>query len=98
MNFLVAPLIAIHVSRFEKRNFMNNLQVNKSGRLKEKPVTNKSYIISLLKLRCNHCREGNLFINKSSYGKRFMEMHEKCPVCSHPTEIEAGLLLRNRLC
>jgi len=66
---------------------MSNLQVNKKGRLKRSPT---SYITSMLQLKCNHCREGDLFQNKRSYSKDFMKMNEKCPVCGHLTEIEPG--------
>jgi uncharacterized protein (DUF983 family) len=46
------------------------------------------YLISLLQLKCPHCRQGDMYINKKSYSKKFMQMHEKCPVCGQPMEIE----------
>jgi len=50
----------------------------------------RSYLGNLLHHGCNHCRRGDLFVNRSAYSRGYMKMHEKCPVCSHPTEIEVG--------
>lgn len=47
-----------------------------------------SYIPALLTLKCPHCRKGDMFVNKSSYSKGFMQMHDNCPVCGQPMEIE----------
>ena len=46
------------------------------------------YIPSLLKLKCAHCRQGDMFVHKRTYGKKFMQMHEHCPVCGQPMELE----------
>jgi uncharacterized protein (DUF983 family) len=46
------------------------------------------YIPSLLKLKCPHCRQGNMFTQKHSFSKKFMQMNEPCAVCGQPTEIE----------
>ena len=46
------------------------------------------YLISLLQLKCPRCRQGEMYIHKKSYSKKFMQMHEKCPVCGQPMEIE----------
>lgn len=51
----------------------------------------RSYLASVLSCKCPRCREGDLFKNKVSIGlKKNMEMHERCPVCGQPTEIEVG--------
>ena len=50
----------------------------------------RGYVGSLLSLKCNRCREGDMFQTKSSYKKGFMKMNETCPVCGQPTEIETG--------
>ena len=57
---------------------------------KEESSVSRNYITGLLKLKCNRCRQGDMFQTKSSYRKGFMKMNEKCPVCGHPTEIETG--------
>lgn len=47
-----------------------------------------AYIPSLLELKCPRCRTGHMFVNKSSYSKGFMHMHDHCEVCGQPMEIE----------
>jgi len=52
-----------------------------------------SYILTILENRCPRCREGHIFISKNPYAlkhSRYMKMHEKCPVCGQPTDIEVG--------
>lgn len=49
-----------------------------------------SYLWATLTNRCPRCREGKLFLKKSAYSKNAMQMHERCPVCQQPTEIEVG--------
>jgi len=51
----------------------------------------RAYLESVLACRCPRCREGKLFVY--SVGWRFrknMQMYERCPVCSQPTDIEVG--------
>ena len=52
-----------------------------------------SYLVSLLKNKCPRCREGNLFVYDEPYslkdGKN-VKMHDKCPTCGQPTELEVG--------
>lgn len=51
------------------------------------------YIISVLGNRCPRCREGYLFKSHNAYALRkseYIKMHDKCPVCGQPTEIEVG--------
>lgn len=71
---------------------MDNLLL--STPLKEK----KSYkekkpsgISTVLLNKCPHCREGKIFIEDHAYHlKGNLKMHENCPVCKQPTEIEVG--------
>jgi uncharacterized protein (DUF983 family) len=50
------------------------------------------YLWSTLNNRCPRCREGKIFVTKSAYSsfKDVVKMHEKCPACGQPTEIEVG--------
>lgn len=52
----------------------------------------KTYLVSTLSNKCPRCREGELFKRNSAYGFKgsATEMHETCPVCHQPTEIEVG--------
>ena len=47
-----------------------------------------NYLVSLFKLKCPHCRKGDMFVSKSSYTKGFTRMHEKCEVCGQLMEPE----------
>ncbi|MEO7523537.1 MAG: DUF983 domain-containing protein [Ferruginibacter sp.] len=56
---------------------------------KNNPVPNK--LLSLFNYKCPRCRQGDMFLDKSSYKlKSFMKMHDHCPVCGQQMEIEAG--------
>lgn len=48
------------------------------------------YLTSILGNRCPRCREGKVFEKNSAYQKNSIHMHEHCPVCGQPTEIEVG--------
>ncbi len=49
------------------------------------------YLWTLLKQKCPHCRQGNMFKDKNPYHlKRLFTMNEKCPVCGQRTELEPG--------
>jgi len=49
------------------------------------------YLWTLLKQRCPHCRQGNMFKDENPYHlKRLFAMNEKCPVCGQRTELEPG--------
>ncbi len=51
----------------------------------------RSYLVGVLTNRCPRCREGKLFIEDNAYKmKTNVQMHEHCPVCGQPTEIEVG--------
>ena len=48
-------------------------------------------IIALLASRCTRCRRGPMFKYKNAYDLRnFMKMHQRCPVCTQPLDMEPG--------
>ncbi|HRH61192.1 MAG TPA: DUF983 domain-containing protein [Chitinophagaceae bacterium] len=52
-----------------------------------------SYLLSSLGLKCPRCRQGKIFKTNNPYKFRhseYIQMHEHCPVCGQPTEIEVG--------
>jgi uncharacterized protein (DUF983 family) len=50
-----------------------------------------NYFRAVLRHKCPHCREGNMFQDKGSFRlKSFMKMNKNCPVCEQKTEIEPG--------
>ena len=57
------------------------------------PDSNKKrwYLWSVLNNRCPRCRKGRIFKSQEPYKfKTNVDMHENCPVCGQPTEIEVG--------
>jgi uncharacterized protein (DUF983 family) len=50
----------------------------------------RSYLAAVLSNRCPRCREGKVFVSQSAYKKNSVKMHERCPACGQPTEIEVG--------
>jgi phage FluMu protein Com len=51
----------------------------------------KYYLPAVLTNKCPRCREGNIFKSQEAYKfKTNTDMHENCPVCGQPTEIEVG--------
>jgi uncharacterized protein (DUF983 family) len=54
--------------------------------------TKPIYLWSVLNNRCPRCREGKIFVTESAYSsfKNITKMHDKCPACGQPTEIEVG--------
>ena len=49
------------------------------------------YLWSVLTNRCPRCRQGKLFVTDNAYDlKKNTTMHQQCPVCGQPTEIEVG--------
>jgi uncharacterized protein (DUF983 family) len=49
------------------------------------------YLWSVLTNKCPRCREGNIYQSNNPYNLRTcLKMHDKCPVCGQPTEIEVG--------
>lgn len=56
-------------------------------------TSHPGYLMSVLGNKCPRCREGHLFETRNAYalkGGQYMKMHERCPVCGQPTEIEVG--------
>ncbi len=52
---------------------------------------NPGYLLSVLTNKCPRCREGHIYLVNNPYKiKTSVKMHERCPVCSQPTEIEVG--------
>jgi uncharacterized protein (DUF983 family) len=52
---------------------------------------NRGYASSVLGCYCPRCREGKLFQYGVSLSlKKNLLMHENCPVCGQPTDIEVG--------
>lgn len=57
----------------------------------EKSAHKPGYIVSVLQNKCTRCRRGKLYVHDNPYGlKRFMIMHERCPVCGQPLDMEPG--------
>ncbi|MFZ9213933.1 MAG: DUF983 domain-containing protein [Sediminibacterium sp.] len=55
-----------------------------------KPIT-KYFIPAVVTNKCPRCREGDIFKSQQAYKfKTNTDMHEQCPVCGQPTEIEVG--------
>lgn len=51
----------------------------------------RGYLTSVIACYCPRCREGKLFKFPLTIRiNRNMEMHEHCPVCGQPTDIEVG--------
>ena len=48
-------------------------------------------LVSVLKLKCPQCGEGDLFCNKNVYRyKGFFDMPDNCPKCQQDFQIEPG--------
>jgi len=59
--------------------------------MQESPRKKRSYLTAVFTNRCPRCREGKLFVESNAYNmKKNVLMHEHCPVCGQPTEIEVG--------
>ncbi len=53
-----------------------------------------SNVLSVIKLKCPKCHEGDLFINKNTYKyKGFFDMPENCTKCNQDFQIETGFYL-----
>ena len=56
-----------------------------------KKETPRGYLSTVTGCYCPRCREGKLFQHSLSISlKKNMKMHQYCPVCGQPTEIEVG--------
>jgi hypothetical protein len=52
-----------------------------------------NYFLSILKMKCPHCRRGDMFLHKVILHWRLskiLDMHENCPVCGQKYELETG--------
>lgn len=50
-----------------------------------------NFILSLLRSKCTRCRRGDMFQYKNPYRmKHTMKMHDQCPVCGQPLDMEPG--------
>lgn len=50
-----------------------------------------NYLYSVLTNKCPRCRQGHIFQSQNPYDlKNYMKMHDNCPVCNQPTELEVG--------
>lgn len=50
-----------------------------------------SILLSILQNKCPRCRRGKLYRHGNPYQLRqFMKMHERCPVCGQPFDMEPG--------
>jgi hypothetical protein len=48
-------------------------------------------ILSILKSKCTRCRRGEMFQYSNPYKLKYtMKMHDKCPVCGQPLDMEPG--------
>lgn len=51
----------------------------------------KPTILNLLACKCPRCRQGDMFASKNPWNlKTTMKMHNVCPVCKQPFNIEVG--------
>lgn len=63
-----------------------NMPVNASETQEPKPS-----FLNVLRCKCPRCRKGDMFVEKNPYKlKRTMKMHEYCPVCDQPFDLEVG--------
>lgn len=48
-------------------------------------------VFSILQNKCPRCRRGKMYKSANVYNlKSLMKMHERCPVCSQPLDMEPG--------
>lgn len=51
----------------------------------------KPGVLNLLKCKCPRCRQGNMFTDDNPWNlKNTMKMHDTCPACKQPFNIEVG--------
>jgi hypothetical protein len=49
------------------------------------------YLMTVLTNKCPRCRQANIYKDPNPYHlKAIVKMHDRCPVCGQPTEIEVG--------
>jgi hypothetical protein len=69
---------------------MKTISIEQTGNM---DITGKQQpgVLNLLKCKCPRCREGNMFRDSNPWHlKHTMSMHETCPVCKQPLNIEVG--------
>ena len=50
-----------------------------------------NFLLSLLSSKCTLCRRGDMFVHHNPYHlSKFMKMHDECPVCGQPMDLEPG--------
>jgi len=51
-----------------------------------------NYLLSMLTMKCPHCRKGDMFKTKNAYTnlRKTFDMYEHCPVCGQKYELETG--------
>ena len=70
---------------------MNTDPDNESGATRTEQGQRHGFWGSLLRQKCPHCRQGNMFKDENPYHlKRLFSMNEKCTVCGQKTELEPG--------
>jgi uncharacterized protein (DUF983 family) len=53
--------------------------------------TKPNYLWSLFTTKCPRCRRGAMFVNNNPWNfKQTLKMHDKCPECGQPYELEVG--------
>lgn len=53
--------------------------------------TKPNFIWSLLRNKCPRCRRGSMYVQDNVYRlKGLMKMHDRCPVCGQPLDMEPG--------
>ena len=54
----------------------------------------KSKFNSIIKCKCPHCKQGNLFIEKNPWVySSMLDMPDNCPVCNQDFKIEPGFYI-----
>lgn len=50
-----------------------------------------SFLLSVLQNKCPRCRRGHMYQSRNVYSLRnLMKMHDRCPVCGQPLDMEPG--------
>lgn len=48
-------------------------------------------VLSVLRSKCTRCRRGDMFHHNNPYHLKYtMKMHDECPVCGQPFDMEPG--------
>ncbi len=69
------------------RKMFLNLEAMCAAATDQKP----SFILSILQNKCPRCRRGPMYKHRNVYHlKGLMQMHDRCPVCGQPLDMEPG--------